>query len=157
MINQDITWNWYEFEKLSAGLLYQILKLRAEVFVVEQNCSYQDLDGKDQVALHLCGCKENNGTSALIASARLFLPNEHNAILSFGRVLVSPQYRGLGYGELLISQIVNFLNASPYQDQPIVISAQYYLIRFYQKFGFEVQGEPYNEDGIKHIEMIRQI
>jgi ElaA protein len=153
-MQDNLIWEWHSFAQLSPERLYQLLKLRAEVFVVEQKCPYQDLDGKDLTALHLLGWKANENSKDLAAAARLLIPIDANTSLSFGRVVVSPAYRGLGYGEALVSQIMDYLRASPYQGERIVISAQYYLVKFYQKFGFKTQGDTYDEDGIQHIKMV---
>ncbi len=154
MINnnlEQVTWQWQTFHQLSNVSLYRLMQLRAEVFVVEQQCAYQDLDDKDLSALHLLGWNEQQ--QELIAAARVLFPEKIPQPLSFGRVVVAQKYRRMGIGEKLISEIMNYLNVH-HSGKSIVISAQFYLIDFYRKFGFEIQGEPYDEDGIKHIKML---
>lgn len=153
-ITQNVQWEWVSFEHISPAVLYQLLQLRAEVFIVEQRCAYQDLDGKDATALHLLGWVKSENGVQLAASARLLFP-QYTGKLSFGRVVVAACCRGLGYGECLIAEILNYLKSSSYQHQPIIISAQYYLVKFYAKFGFQTVGETYDEDGILHIKMVR--
>lgn len=154
MNKKDIRWEWKEFSQIPSSMLYQLLQLRSAVFIVEQRSIYQDLDGKDQTAVHLLGWVENENKVELAAAARVLLPNNFG-ILSFGRVVVAPLHRGLGYGERLVAEILDYLKASPYYGESVVISAQHYLVDFYTKFGFKSHGEPYDEDGIMHIKMVK--
>ncbi len=139
------------FNELSIEELYQLLQLRSEVFVVEQNCVYQDIDGKDRKALHVLGKYE--GTVA--AYTRLFGPGDYFAESSIGRVVISSKYRDRKWGHSLMQESVNAV--AEYLGQgPITISAQQYLTKFYESHGFVQQGEPYLEDGIPHIRMQRE-
>lgn len=139
-----------KFEALTLEELYAILRLRSEVFVVEQDCVYQDLDGKDQKALHVIGKKEG----VVIAYTRLFKSGDYFEQASIGRVVVKKSERKYGYGhEIMIASIKavrEHLN-----ETTIKISAQTYLKKFYNSLGFKAIGEEYLEDGIPHIGMLK--
>lgn len=147
----NLEWKCVAWEDLDTDVLYRILKLRSEVFVVEQNCVYLDLDDKDREAKHLIGL---NHKSDIVAYSRLFHSGIVSSAASIGRVLVHPKYRKQQCGHLLMQQSIHHL-ALMREDQEIVISAQCYLIDFYRQHGFEIVGEPYEEDGIPHIKMVR--
>ncbi len=138
------------FNKLSLAELYDILKLRSEIFIVEQNCVYQDLDGKDSIALHVLGIKNNE----IIAYARLFKPNDYYEEASIGRVLVKESERKYGYGHKLIDFSIQAIKNN-FSIEAIKIGAQTYLKKFYESHGFKEKGKNYIEDGIPHIYMIR--
>jgi ElaA protein len=138
------------FNSLTRDELYNILKLRAEVFVVEQNCVYQDVDDKDQKALHVLGYKNNQ----LVAYARLFKPNDYFLYASIGRVLVVEKERQHKYGFELMQTAIMAIDIH-YKTHTIAISAQEHLKKFYNNLGFFQQGEGYLEDGIPHIFMMR--
>ncbi|MEJ6791757.1 MAG: GNAT family N-acetyltransferase [Lacinutrix sp.] len=137
------------FQELTTTELYNLLQLRSEVFVVEQDCVYQDIDGKDQKALHVIGYKNNN----IVAYTRIFKPGDYFKESSIGRVVVAENEREYKYGynimEASIEAVKNHYNVSE-----IKISAQCYLKRFYNKLKFTEVGEEYLEDGIPHIGMI---
>jgi ElaA protein len=137
------------FGELSLEELYKILKLRAEAFVVEQECAYQDLDGKDQQALHVLGLTGAN----LHAYTRVFGPGDYFAEPSIGRVVVAQTARKFGYGKDIMRASVAAVREN-YGTQPIVLSAQTYLVKFYRDLGFVEEGEEYLEDGIPHIRMV---
>lgn len=139
------------FNELSLQELYQMLQLRSEVFVVEQNCVYQDIDGKDEKALHLLGFHDGN----VVVYCRLFAPGYYFENASIGRVVISAAYRDKKWGHLLLQQAIESIKES-YDTGTITISAQLYLERFYKSHGFIQQGETYLEDGIPHIQMTRQ-
>ncbi len=145
-----IEWKIKRFNELSAGELYQILQLRSKVFVVEQNCVYQDLDGKDQKALHLIG--SNSGR--IIAYARLFDKGRYFESASIGRVVIDPEFRGHRIGHQLMNRSIEAV-ASEFNEEKITISAQEYLRKFYESHGFVAEGESYLEDDIPHIRMNR--
>ena len=149
-----ISFQCLAFEQLNIHQLYRIMALRQEVFIVEQNCPYQDADGKDQKAFHLLGLDENG---VCIAYARL-MPRglSYEDYTAIGRVLTAPQARGLGLGKKLLTFALNWMNKN-FAAIPIKISAQCYLIRFYEEFGFQTIGESYLEDNIPHIAMIRAV
>lgn len=139
------------FEALNPFELYAIIRLRNEVFVVEQNCVFQDADNKDQACLHLMYWKNNE----LIAYCRLVPPTVAYDEMSIGRVVSSPYHRKSGAGRQLIAEAIQRIQEA-YGKGPIRIGAQCYLIQFYGSFGFKEEGEMYLEDGIEHIEMVRQ-
>lgn len=138
------------FKALSLVELYQILQLRSEVFVVEQNCVYQDIDGKDEKALHVLGMHEG----VLVAYARLFQPGDYFEQASIGRVIVNPAYRDKKWGHDLMTAAIQGI-AEHYGETNITISAQLYLKRFYESHGFVQTSDMYLEDDIPHIEMKR--
>lgn len=144
----DINWKIKRFNELSLGELYSILQLRSEVFVVEQNCVYQDIDGKDEKAIHLLG--EIDGL--LVAYARLFRPNDYFEQASIGRVIVKPSHRAFKLGHQLMKEAITAVNEQ-FGTENITISAQLYLKKFYESHGFTQTSEMYLEDDIPHIEM----
>jgi ElaA protein len=141
------------FEELTAKELYEIMVLRQEVFVVEQNCVYLDADGKDLEAHHFM---MYNDKQELVAYTRL-LPEgvSYKNYTSIGRVVNHPSTRGSGVGKALIEHSIAWLEKLFGTKFPIKIGAQSYLIPFYEKFGFVSQGEDYLEDGIPHRIMVR--
>jgi ElaA protein len=146
-----LTWTSKKFTGLTLGELYAVLQLRTEVFIVEQNCPFQDIDGQDEAAYHLLGHTEQG---QLAAYARLFDAGQCYEQVSIGRVVVSPAFRRYGLGKELMSQAIAHCETL-FGSQPIKIGAQQYLTRFYQGFGFEQRGEMYLEDDIPHIYMLR--
>jgi len=144
----SISWKTKTFDELSTQELYQILRLRSEVFVVEQNCVYQDIDNKDQKALHLFGIVEGE----IIAYSRLFKPGDYFEFSSIGRVVVAEKHRDKNFGHELIDQSILEIN-NRFNVQNITISAQLYLKKFYESHGFVATSETYLEDDIPHIEM----
>ena len=138
------------FSDLTKEELYNILNLRSEVFIVEQNCAYQDIDQKDQFALHVF-LKKNN---QIIAYTRIFKPNDYFEYSSIGRVVVLKKERGSKIGSQIMSYSIKKIEEI-FNETKIKISAQKHLISFYKKLGFLVIGDEYLEDGIPHIAMIR--
>ncbi|MCK8523680.1 GNAT family N-acetyltransferase [Aquimarina sp. D1M17] len=138
------------FDELSTVELYKILRLRAEVFVVEQDCVYQDIDNKDQRALHVIGYKNDE----VVAYTRIFDVGDYFENASIGRVVVAEKERQFGYGHDLIKESISAV-ADHFKTETIKISAQTYLKKFYTSHGFNQVGEEYLEDGIPHIAMIR--
>lgn len=143
-----VKWQIKRFNELSLREVYSVLQLRSEVFVVEQNCIYQDIDGKDEKAIHLLG--ELNGI--LVAYARMFQPNDYFDQASIGRVIVKPSHRELKLGHELMYHAVNAIKEK-FGETKITISAQLYLKKFYQSHGFVQTSEVYLEDDIPHILM----
>jgi ElaA protein len=146
-----IEWQIKRFEALSLTELYTLLQLRSEVFVVEQNCVYQDIDGKDEKALHLLGICEGK----IVAYARLFKPNDYFENASIGRVIVDINYRDKKWGHDLMHNAILGIKTHFNTDE-ITISAQLYLQKFYESHQFVPTSEMYLEDDIPHIEMKRK-
>lgn len=138
-----------KFEDLSIYELYDILQLRSEVFVVEQDCVYQDIDGKDANALHIIGKKDGK----IIAYTRCFAPGYYFAEAAIGRVVVAKDQRSFKYGHDIMDASKKAIKKY-YHTENIKLSAQQYLIKFYQSHGFQPIGEGYLEDGIPHIAMV---
>jgi ElaA protein len=140
------------FHALEPGVLYRILALRIAVFVVEQNCAYQDLDGRDASSLHLTGWLPDG---ELVACARLLPPGlGHPLHPSIGRVITAPVVRGTGLGRRLMVEAILRTREAWGQDLSIALSAQDYALPFYEGLGFEPSGPGYLEDGIPHSPMI---
>lgn len=146
-----LAWTLQPFAALSVPELYALLQLRSAVFVVEQACAFQDIDGYDADALHLLGRTE---TGELAAYARLFPAGRNYSEASIGRVAVAPAFRRHGLGRQLMREALARCAAQG-GPQPIQIGAQLYLCDFYRSFGFEQVGEGYLEDDIPHIHMLR--
>ncbi|WP_159467156.1 GNAT family N-acetyltransferase [Dyadobacter sp. 3J3] len=151
-MNLKLQWDIKSFDALSNHELYELLRLRNEVFIVEQNCIFLDLDGKDKICHHLLGTE--NGV--LMAYTRIVPPGIAYELPSIGRVLVSPLGRGKMFGIELMEKSIASLEEI-YGKSAIRIGAQLYLKKFYESFRFEQSGEIYEEDGIDHIEMTRLI
>ena len=144
--------NTYSYKELSTDQLYKILKLRAEVFVVEQNCAYQDLDNKDDKAIHLIG--EIN--KEIVAYTRIFKKGDYFNNSSIGRVLVRKDYRKKEYGKVIMKKSIEIIKLDP-KEEEIELSAQKYLTKFYTDLGFKKKGEEYLEDNIPHVKMTLKI
>lgn len=145
-----IEWKIKPFEALTVTELYDILQLRSKIFVVEQNCIYLDLDGKDKVALHLFGIYDDK----IVAHARLLKPGISFDNASIGRVVVDSDYRDRKWGHLLMEKAILGIREN-FGESQIKIGAQLYLKKFYEKHGFVQTSEMYLEDDIPHIEMIK--
>ena len=142
----------HKYQDLTPNKLYEILMLRSEVFVVEQNCAYQDLDNKDQKALHLIA-EENN---KIIAYTRIFKKGDFFKNSSIGRVLVKKEHRGKHLGKKIMIKSIEQIKIDK-TEKKIELSAQKYLLKFYLELGFKKIGEEYLEDGISHVKMILKI
>ena len=146
-----LTWQLKHFKELTPTELYAVMRVRQEVFIVEQTCPYLDADGKDMYCQHLIGYVDVE----IAAYARLVPPHVSYDEPSIGRVLTSAKYRKDGYGRLLMRKaIAETINM--YGAVDIRIGAQLYLKKFYESLGFVQQGEVYDEDGIDHIIMLRR-
>ena len=146
-----LTWQLKHFKELSGTELYNLMRVRQEVFIVEQTCPYLDADGKDIYCQHLTGYVDGE----IAAYARIVPPHVSYNEPSIGRVITTAKYRTGGYGKLLMQKaITETINA--YGAVDIRIGAQLYLKNFYESFGFVQQGEVYDEDGIDHIIMLRR-
>lgn len=137
-----------KFNELTLEELYEILKLRSEVFVVEQNCIYNDIDGKDLTSSHIM-IKENGKIKAYL---RALQPGVSYEDASLGRVLVSPDARGKGYAKAIVIKGVEYI-LNNFNTTKITIGAQEYLKNFYSEIGFKPISEVYDEDGIPHLDM----
>ena len=149
-----IAWQWSRFQDLKPEDLYEALRLRESVFIVEQQCAYADADGRDPAAWHLLGWKDGDGQRRLVAYARVFEPGVRYAEGSVGRVVTAAEVRRTGVGRALMSEALHRLDALA-PGQPIRLAAQRYLENFYSGFGFTTASAPYEEDGIIHVDMLR--
>jgi ElaA protein len=150
--NPNIKWSTKHFSELTVDELYAILRLRSEVFVVEQNCVFLDMDNNDQKAYHTMGWIGDE----LVASTRLFdIDQSYPGYQSIGRVVCSPRHRGIGAGKELMKYSIAECERL-FGKHPIKIGAQLYLKKFYGELGWEQAGEMYYEDDIEHIPMIRK-
>ena len=138
------------FNEFTTEELYEVLRLRSEIFVVEQNCVYQDIDLKDQKAIHVLGYFQNE----LVAYTRIFKPGDYFQQASIGRVLVKESYRSRKWGYDIMEASIKAIEQD-FLATTIKISAQQYLEKFYNNMGFLTVGEPYLEDGIPHVAMFR--
>lgn len=151
MTDQEVYWLVQNFDEISSHHFYSILAARVAVFVVEQDCPYQDLDGLDFQAIHVTA---RGADKAVLAYARILPPATRFAEPSIGRVLTAMPVRGTGMGwDLMRRSIAAAEQAFP--GQPLKVSAQQHLERFYAELGFKTVRGPYPEDGIPHLEMIR--
>lgn len=148
----EINWELKHYTELSAQELYALLQLRAEVFVVEQNCPYQDIDGKDEKSFHLMGWTIGV-EKTLIAYARIVAPGVSYPECSIGRVVTKQTHRMEGFGIELMKRAIDGCYKK-FGENSIRISAQKYLQKFYTNLGFEATGKEYLEDNIPHIEML---
>lgn len=139
------------FNELNLNSLYEVLQLRAEVFVVEQNCPYQDVDGKDQKAMHILGYHKEQ----LVAYTRVFEPGYYFDNASIGRVVVKENVRQYGFGKDIMKASIAFIEDT-LDLSTIELSAQTYLKKFYNDLGFQEIGEGYLEDDIPHIRMLKK-
>jgi ElaA protein len=141
----NLQWKYIPFNQLSLQALYRILALRSAIFVVEQDCPYQDLDGVDQTAEHL----QAYDGDVLVGYLRIFIKDNETVI---GRIVTASSHRGVGLGTLLMEKALDIVKDDQY-PKVIYLMAQQHLERFYGGFGFETHSDPYDEDGIPHIDM----
>lgn len=153
------SWQLSTFSELGVSALYAALRLRQEVFVVEQNCAYLDADGRDETAWHLLGWSEpervepSQEPAELLAYARILPPGPHHLPV-IGRILTAQKARGTGLGHALVDEAIRHAQAL-FGKTALHIGAQAHLAAFYRAHGFEPSGPPYDEDGIEHIPMLR--
>jgi ElaA protein len=140
------------FDELDKLELYRILQLRSEVFVLEQDCKFQDIDNKDLNSYHLMCFVDD----VLASYARILPAGLSYSEISIGRVVTSPSFRGLGMGKEIMEKSISACE-NLFKDSTIRIGAQLYLSKFYNTLGFKEKGEPYDEDGILHVEMTRTL
>ena len=150
MKHHDIDWHVKSYDELTKEDMYQLFKLRVQVFMIEQQCLYSEFDGHDDKAIHCLGWKDKQ----LVAYSRLFASGDyfpHHA--SFGRLAIDTTLRKKGVGKILLKQTMDIIHQR-WPHESIKISAQHYLLDFYRKAGFQQEGDPYDEDGIPHIAMV---
>jgi ElaA protein len=148
-MTSSASWRWLTWRDLDADTLHAILKLRGEVFVVEQNCVYADVDGLDPQCDHLCGTNESR---QLVAYLRVLPPGAKYPEPAIGRVVVAPGARKHGHARHAMLEAIPHCRAR-FPGKPILVQAQRYLEPFYRSLGFETIGTPYDEDGIPHVDM----
>ncbi len=149
-MNTDaLSWDWKSFDELNKDELYKVLKFRQEIFIVEQKSWYVDADNLDQFSLHLLV----QNTQGLMGYLRLTPPGKKYKEASIGRVSIREDHRGKKLGDKLLSKGIE-KSKQVYKSSSCRISAQEYLIAYYENHGFRVQGTPYDEDGIPHVEML---
>jgi ElaA protein len=148
-----LEWEIKSFDRLSLDALYELLKLRVDVFVVEQNCPYPEIDNKDRLpdALHLCG---RNKDRALTAYLRILPPGASYPEASFGRVAVAEKSRGQGICHAMVKKALDEIHCI-WPGTAVRIGAQAYLAGFYESHGFKAVSETYLEDGILHVDMLK--
>lgn len=137
----------YSFQELNVNQLYDVLKLRVDVFVVEQECAYEELDNQDQNAVHVLACPKSS--AELVAYARILF---EKGDLHIGRIVVKKEYRNQGIAQELMHYCLNYCTEH-WPNEPIYLSAQAHLEHYYQTFGFQTSSEPYDWDGIMHVDM----
>lgn len=144
-------WRWHDWSDLDPDTLYAFLKLRSDIFVVEQTCAYSDMDGLDPQCRHLCGFDDNEHVQAYLRLLPPGLKNEHPAI---GRLVVAASARGSGLGRRIMEEGLREC-ARRHPGASVFLSGQQHLQRFYESLGFRVISAPYLEDGIPHVDMLR--
>ncbi len=149
MNTESLTWEWKAYKELNKDELYAVLRFRQGIFVVEQQSWYLDADGFDQCSLHLLV----RDKGSLIGYLRLIPPGKKYIEASIGRVSIDKNYRGKKLGDSLLTMGIQ-KGKEVYESSLYRISAQEYLIAYYENHGFKVQGNPYDEDGIPHVEML---
>ena len=150
MSDAKIRWQHAAFEQLTGRDIFDMLRLRQAVFIVEQNCPYPDIDDADLKGSHLLAWQDDE----LVACSRLLGPGITYPNPSIGRVATAASHRGGGLGRQLMARSIELISQA-YPGQPIKIGAQHYLEKFYTSLGFQTQSEVYLEDGIPHIDMLR--
>ncbi|SEJ76373.1 ElaA protein [Bhargavaea ginsengi] len=144
-----MNWSVKSFSELTVDELYEILRLRVDVFVVEQACPYPEIDGNDRDALHLIGMEGDT----IAACARVLKPGDVHEHPAIGRVIVRKSHRGKGIARELVEKAKQVVTAR-YGEFPVHLSAQHHLEDFYASCGFRTVSEPYDEDGIPHVDML---
>jgi len=141
-------WSWKKFDELDARELFEIYEMRQRVFVIEQDCAYPDIDALDLDAWHLSGREGDR----LLAYLRVISSPDIAPFVAIGRIVTDQSVRGKGVGSQLFKQGMDFIQTH-FAQSPMKISAQVHLENFYSGFGFKTVSEPYDEDGIMHIDM----
>jgi ElaA protein len=149
---EKITWKTKKFKDLTIDEFFEIIYLRTAIFVVEQNCPYQEIDEKDRKSYHIYGTTEKG---EIIAVSRIVPKGISYDEISIGRVALKKEYRGMGFADEMMIETIKFIEGN-FGKQTIRISAQQYLHNYYNNHGFQQVGEMYLEDNIPHVEMIKQ-
>jgi ElaA protein len=147
-------WQWSRFSELRTEDLYAVVRLREDVFIVEQQCPYHDADGRDPNAWHLLGWSDDQSARSLVAYARIFEPGVRYTEASIGRVVTAREVRGTGLGKVLMAEALRRLDGLA-PGQTVKIAAQRRLEKFYLDLGFKTVSAPYEVDGIIHVDMLR--
>ena len=155
MTNTSASWQFSRFRDLTVDDLYAIVRLREAVFIIEQNCPYPDADGRDPLAWHLLGWRDGPDGKELVAYARIFEPGIRYHEASIGRIVTAPVVRKTGLGRLLMVEALQRVGKLA-PNQRIKIAAQRRLENFYKGYGFETVSDAYEEDGIIHVDMMRE-
>lgn len=143
-----IDWSWYQLHEMSAGQLYQLMAFRESIFVVEQECAYQELDGRDESAWHLVGMRSRFPVACL----RVLVPQRSTSSFRIGRVAVEESWRGKGLARQMILMAIDRVQQER-GEVSLVLNAQTYLAGFYTSLGFVLTGDEFLEDGIPHVPM----
>ncbi len=149
-----LSWQWSRFGELRPEELYAAVQLREAVFIVEQQCPYNDADGRDPHAWHLLGWTDKESGRNLVAYARIFEAGVRYTECSIGRVVTAPRVRGTGLGKALMAEALRRVESLA-PGQAVKIAAQRRLEKFYLELGFRTVSAPYEEDGITHVDMVR--
>lgn len=149
----QFTYSWASYDQLTKAELYQLLQLRQQVFIVEQNCAYLDADGLDQLSRHLLCYGNSDGKRVLLGCLRIIEPGGKHREPTIGRLLCAESVRGHGVGREMTRRALIYADHH-WPGQSVKISAQLYLKNFYERLDFAAVSEPYDEDGIPHIEMV---
>jgi len=148
------TWRWHRWEQLERDQIYAVLKARVDIFVVEQECPYPEIDGKDPAAWHLLVYDGHVSDAVLLAYARVFAPGDYYDEPAVGRILTTPTGRGRGLARPLMAECHRFVEAR-FATRAVRLNGQAYLKDFYESLGYRPVRGPYDEDGIPHYEMLR--
>jgi ElaA protein len=151
MSTPTLRWAWYRWTEMTPDVLYAALRLRSAIFVVEQDCVFPDMDGRDPACEHLCGWDDAGN---LLAYLRLVPPGVRTPEVSLGRVVVAASARGRGLGRAVMREGLKGCGAR-FPGAPVKVSAQQHLEKFYNGLGFRTMSAPYDEDGILHVDMVR--
>lgn len=146
-----LDWSWHRLGDMAAGLLLEILHLRQDVFILEQQCFYPDIDGLDPLAHHLVG---RDGKGIIVAYCRVFGPGDYYSEVAVGRVLVGRSARGTGAARALMEEAHVYCEKI-FTNSAVRLNAQSHLQGFYESLGYAHVRGPYDEDGIAHVEMLR--
>jgi ElaA protein len=150
-MTQGMTWSWHRLGDMAAGLLLEILQLRQDVFILEQQCLYPDIDGLDPIARHLVG---RDGSGVIVAYCRVFGPGDYYSEVAVGRVLVARSARGTGAARALMEEAHRYCGEA-LGGSAVRLNAQAHLQGFYEGLGYSHVRGPVDEDGIPHVEMLR--